>query len=396
MKKLLILVALIFFGTISYAGCNDPLACNYVSTDSDSQDCLLWTLSVGGGTSLSEMSWELYNSNNQLIASGMAPEVVCLPANDDCYELRMFDEFGDGWAGGSISIVDELGEVLINATITNDGLHEGEFEIAHFNVGDVPCVTQGCTDHSACNYDSAANEEDGSCVFDNCSGCKDPEAINYCSNCWAEDGSCIFNNCELPLTYEYCYGSYENRTWQWDAASQDERATLYFVEGMIEESTYDNLTIYTGISSNWDVQYSSSIHGESDLAGLLFQSDPGESIYMTLSTDGSVSCESSQNLDPWVWEVYCAQAIIPGCTAATACNFDPLTNLDDGSCEYSTCIDCVGDTNFDGVTNINDLVILVSNFGCTEHCEGDTDGDFDVDIYDLINLSNYFGMSCED
>ena len=86
MKKLLILVALIFFGTISYAGCNDPLACNYVSTDSDSQDCLLWTLSVGGGTSLSEMSWELYNSNNQLIASGMAPEVVCLPANDDCYE----------------------------------------------------------------------------------------------------------------------------------------------------------------------------------------------------------------------------------------------------------------------------------------------------------------------
>ena len=40
-------------------------------------------------------------------------------------------------------------------------------------------AAEGCTDASACNYDSAAGIDDGSCEFDSCAGCTDALACNY-------------------------------------------------------------------------------------------------------------------------------------------------------------------------------------------------------------------------
>ena len=41
-----------------------------------------------------------------------------------------------------------------------------------------PDEVPGCTDDSACNYDAAAEVEDGSCDFASCVGCTDPVANN--------------------------------------------------------------------------------------------------------------------------------------------------------------------------------------------------------------------------
>ena len=52
----------------------------------------------------------------------------------------------------------------------------------------------GCTDSCACNYNSNATMNDGSCDFSSCAGCTYPEASNYNSSSLIEDGTCEFTN----------------------------------------------------------------------------------------------------------------------------------------------------------------------------------------------------------
>ena len=49
----------------------------------------------------------------------------------------------------------------------------------------------GCTDTAACNYDSTANTDDGSCDFTSCAGCTDPLFCNYDADATLDDGSCL-------------------------------------------------------------------------------------------------------------------------------------------------------------------------------------------------------------
>ena len=56
-----------------------------------------------------------------------------------------------------------------------------------------PCnVVAGCTDPAACNYDATATCDNGSCMPAPCNpGCTDPMACNYDDAADADDGSCI-------------------------------------------------------------------------------------------------------------------------------------------------------------------------------------------------------------
>ena len=60
------------------------------------------------------------------------------------------------------------------------------------------CGSDGCTDPYACNYDSTATNDDGSCDF-SCYGCTDPTASNYDANATIDDGSCIFSGCDAAI-----------------------------------------------------------------------------------------------------------------------------------------------------------------------------------------------------
>ena len=55
---------------------------------------------------------------------------------------------------------------------------------------------------------------------------------------------------------------------------------------------------------------------------------------------------------------------------------------------------CPGDLNGDGVVDLTDLAILLSDFDCTGGCAGDVDADGDADLTDLAILLANFDAPC--
>jgi hypothetical protein len=43
---------------------------------------------------------------------------------------------------------------------------------------------------------------------------------------------------------------------------------------------------------------------------------------------------------------------------------------------------------------VEDLLLLLSEFGCTTGCEGDVDGDGAVSVADVLALLGVFGTPC--
>lgn len=64
---------------------------------------------------------------------------------------------------------------------------------------------EGCTDPTAINYDAEAEEDDGSCEFDEeIEGCTDSTATNYNAAATVDDGSCTY-----PVATNPCDGDAE-------------------------------------------------------------------------------------------------------------------------------------------------------------------------------------------
>ena len=124
-----------------------------------------------------------------------------LPECADFWKLQYIG-FSDNGSHGFDGIIDDLG-------IWNRGLTEGEIQSIYLS--EMPAM--GCTDPAACNYDEAAEEDNGSCTYPepeyDCegmcledddldgicnalevSGCTDPLACNFNASATEEDGTC--------------------------------------------------------------------------------------------------------------------------------------------------------------------------------------------------------------
>jgi hypothetical protein len=56
---------------------------------------------------------------------------------------------------------------------------------------------------------------------------------------------------------------------------------------------------------------------------------------------------------------------------------------------------CLGDFNNDGIINSGDLLILLSNLGCSANCVADMNGDDYMDITDLLAFLTVYGTTCD-
>ena len=74
-----------------------------------------------------------------------------------------------------------------------------------------PCeVDCGCIDDTACNFDPAAVNDDGTCDF-SCYGCTSPTACNYDASATIDDGSCVPGSTQT-FTMNLITDDYANET----------------------------------------------------------------------------------------------------------------------------------------------------------------------------------------
>ena len=115
-------------------------------------------------------------------------------------------------------------------------------------------MPDGCTDLTACNYDSTATCDDGSCVLPD--GCTDNLACNYDSTATCDDGSCVYPT--SSTTIETACDSYS-----WNGSTYTQSGIYSYVislnsSGIVSTLSYcssnPNLNISAGYSIIEDVQ----------------------------------------------------------------------------------------------------------------------------------------------
>ena len=87
--------------------------------------------------------------------------------------------------------------MLENDDWSNFGEHAADTSCDPSDEGENDDVL-GCTYASACNYNNAANADDGSCDFASCSipGCTYVNALNFNPLSTIDDGNCLFPACD--------------------------------------------------------------------------------------------------------------------------------------------------------------------------------------------------------
>jgi hypothetical protein len=191
-------------------GCTDSNALNYnpdATSDDGSciyeEDCpnlldLTMTTELWGY----EISWNILQGD-EIVAEGSDyenstenSEFLCL--EDGCYTLQMFDSYGDGWNGGSLTI--SLGDEIL----TTGTIDDGEYGVVQFGVNS-ECDEEilGCMDPEALNYNPEAIFDDGSCEYEDeevendlCENASPlQEGIQLISNVGADSNEGIFGDC---------------------------------------------------------------------------------------------------------------------------------------------------------------------------------------------------------
>ena len=55
---------------------------------------------------------------------------------------------------------------------------------------------------------------------------------------------------------------------------------------------------------------------------------------------------------------------------------------------------CHADYNADGVRNVDDFLVLLADFGCTEGCMADNSNDGVVNVIDVMNFLTLYSLEC--
>ena len=214
----------------------------------------------------------------------------------------------------------------------------------------------GCSDSSACNYDAAATDDDGTCLYAG-------SGLDCAGNCLFdvdEDGVCD----QIEIT-----GCLDASACNYNASATEAGYCVY------SDSGYD---------CNGDCIADADADGICDAFEVDGCTQPSASNYNNEATEDDGSCISP----------------VLGCTYPDACNFNEMANIDDGACYY-TCIGCMDEN----ALNFNSEATISSGlcFFCNEEeglepatCVGDLNSDGIRGTADLLMFLSYFGLQCDE
>ena len=209
-------------------------------------------------------------------------------------------------------------------------------------------------------------------------GCMDVNATNYNPDAVSDDGSCILNACNLDgievATISYSYTATD--------LSVDVGDLVYWVNYGGFHDVNGNIDSQTGLSFGNPEAFSlPAISGNP--SGVCMGSH-------TFTIPGVYSYDCSIGSHAALGMVGTVTVGVGGCMDSAASNYNAAADYDDGSC-----IDVVeGDLNSDSSVTVADLLLILSEFGCTSGCTTDINGDGLTTVSDLLELLSVFGTAC--
>jgi len=302
-------------------GCMDSEALNFnADVNTDDVSCIYGcdgefvTVNVTEGSYASEVSWELLNATGDTLMSGGGldfTEQICLPIGD-AFIFAAHDSYGDGWNGGSFSVVSceaimEGGVEQVGDTPTDIG---ADYQFTVVSCAD---IVPGCTNVQAENFNADATHSDGSCVFTM------PNILNpTCGSTidLATADSIVFN--WEALIGEGSTPAYYYIMWSTDSADLEGSTSIYAnTYGAADSLSYVD---YEGLYNLFvDNGYG---------AGSEF------SLYMWISTDGYWVEGASTQFANNGCEITLTLSALNGCDDAAALNYNADATVNDGTCIY--------------------------------------------------------------
>lgn len=329
-------------------GCQDSAACNYDASATDAGSCTYATEACATCSGATDGSGTVVDNDSDDDDVCDADEIAgCQDVSACNYNAAATDddtscvyamgcETCSGETDGTGTIVDNDSD--------DDGVCDAD-EVA------------GCQVSTACNYNAAATDENGTCIYptgcetcsgatdgtgttvdndtdddgvcdaDEVAGCQEASACNYNNAATDEDGTCVYaTGCET------CSGETDGTGTTVDNDADDDGVCdADEVAGCQDSLACNyNASATDADSCTYAIEICATCSGETDGTGTVVDND----------ADDDGVCDADE---------------IPGCQDVTACNFNDAATDEDGSCIYPVgCETCSGETDGTGTTVNND------------------------------------------
>ena len=417
-------------------GCTDETATNYDDTATvDDCSCVYDNdcPAVSFTTTDSSLGWQIENSDGEVVLeyNSSGQEIGGYCANycfeDGCYTITMTSMWGGGWYQTTL----DIGEYEYTFST-------GYSALAAFGYNSEGCVTEGCTNEFADNYNPDANYDDGSCEYGceyllsyqsyedlgfdisisnyycayylelgyytieemenmgyNCDcvivGCTDSEATNYDEEAFVDDCSCVYENDCPAVSFNTTDSSLG-----WEIANMEGETILEYNTSGQEIGSYcgnycfeDGCYIIT-MTSMWGGGWYQTTLDIGDESFTLQTGYDGIAAYAyNTDMDCEIGCTdpdaSNYNPNAILDDGSC---VLFGCTITIACNYNPNATAFDGSCYYcymddcntypSDFYDCDGncfDEDNDGVCDWDEIIGCMDNTACNYDAAATEEGD---------------------
>jgi len=354
---------------LEVGGCDDEDACNYeIGATENDGSCDFSTCAACRNENACN-----YNDAEGLVHNS----VLCVFATESC-------DYCSGESDGSGTVVD--------GDIDSDGI---------CNANEV----SGCTIGAACNYNSAATDDDGSCetidalgvcggscsvdadndgICDDVDLCTDTAACNFnasananeaceslsCAGCTV-DSACNYDDAATISLNTCVYAT------NCDSCSGETDGSGTVVDGDTNDNSICDDAEVLGCTNQNDINYNASanVSDESACAGTLAGS--GCNYCSTFDSEGNCIDSWGCNYGPYetadnvACGASCAEApgspvpfgMVTTCQLPWACNY-----LGDGDCEFTSCVGCMNTE----ACNYDDTVTVPSPADCDYTCLGCT------------------------